>query len=111
MLCIKTGMASEYAVAKQYAAADVLVLTGELSANDIDKVVPATCTGIISFGLCGGLAPQAVIGQAFICDTLVTPTGNYQADVVWRKRLYAQTLYYERHWWSSGDFSNARARP
>jgi adenosylhomocysteine nucleosidase len=107
MLTIKTGMQSEYQVAKQYAAPGTLILTGEQTVDTLQKAVPTNCDAIISFGLCGGLSPQAQIGQAFICDTLVTPDGTFQADVAWRKRLFAATKYYERHWWSSGNFNTA----
>ena len=100
-------MSSEYQVAKQYAAPGTLILTGLQTVGTLQTVVPTNCEAIISFGLCGGLSPQAQIGQAFICDTLVTPKGDFQADVAWRKRLFAATKYYERHWWSSDAFNTA----
>ena len=107
MIVVKTGMASEYAVAKEYAAPDVLVLTGKQTIANLVVNVPPACTGIISFGLCGGLADIAKIGQAFIYDVVQTPAGNFICDEAWRKRLFAATKYYECHCWSSGSFNTA----
>jgi hypothetical protein len=107
VIAVKTGMSSEYAVAKQYAAPDVLVLTGEQTVSSLIVNIPYTCTGIISFGLCGGLSERALIGQAFIYDTVVTPAQSLTCDVAWRKRLFAASKYYECHCWSSGNFNTA----
>lgn len=113
MLVVKVGMSSEYNLVKKYIGQGVLLLSGQFTADQLDKAVPSTCTGIISTGLCGGLAKDVVVGQVIICDTLVTPgTGGakykpYTADVTWRKNLFAATRYWERHWWSSGAFNTA----
>lgn len=106
-LCIKTGMASEYNIAMRFARPGTQVLTGLQTADSLHKLVPDTCKAIISFGLCGGLAPEAQIGQAFIYDRVVTPTTMYPANIAWRKRLFAATRYYERGCWSTGDFNTA----
>lgn len=115
ILCIKTGMSSELAVAEQYAAPDVLNLTGTQTVATLQQNVPADCGGIISFGLCGGLAPefdaggnpQCVVGQAFIYDRVATPDAVHQCDAAWRQRLFAATRYFERSCWSSGEFNTA----
>lgn len=106
-LCIKTGMTDEFNIATAYAEKGTLILTGLQSLATLEQLVPQTCTGIISFGLCGGLSPGAQIGQIFIADTVITPTQTYQADIAWRKRLFAKTKAYERHWYSSGIFNTA----
>ena len=106
MLVIKTGMQSEYSVAKRYADPSVLVLTGEYTATTLETAVPQNCAGIISFGLCGELAGDT-IGQAFIYDTVDTPDGTFVCDVAWRLRLFHVTHYYEAHCWSSGQFNTA----
>lgn len=106
-LWIKTGMDVEDRVAKTYAAKDVLVLTGEYTADQLAALRPQNCSGIVSFGLCGGLWTGAQIGQAFIYDTIVTPTASFACDAAWRRRLFAATKYYEAHCWSSGDFNTA----
>lgn len=106
-LCIKTGMTTEQQIAKCYADPSVLVLTGQFTVAELDAALPKTIDAILSFGVCGGLAPQAQIGQAFIYDAARTPNGNFIADIGWRKRLFAATKYYERTIWSSGEFNTA----
>ena len=106
-LCIKTGMESEYEVARAYFSPNVLMLTGTQTVESLSKSVPGDCTGIISFGLCGGLAPQALIGQAFIYDAVVTPDWVYPCDPAWVKALFTVTRYYERKCWSDGVMNTA----
>jgi len=108
MLVIKTGMSDEAAIAKACAAPGTLILSGVQTVAMLTAAVPSECRAILSFGLCGGLSPQAQIGQVFIGDVLIGPDGgSYIADVAWRKRLFAATRYYERHWYSSGIFNQA----
>ncbi len=109
-LCIKTGMVVEQQIARKYAAPGTLVLTGKHTADDLQRVVPHDCRAIISLGVCGGLAPAARIGQAFIYDRIVTGLGNeetYLCDPFWRKRLFEATRYYECRCWSTGEFNTA----
>jgi adenosylhomocysteine nucleosidase len=106
MLVIKTGMQSEYDIAKRYADPSALILTGIQTAADLKRNVPQNCTGIISFGLCGQLSGE-VIGQAFIYDLIRTPAGDFMPDPDWRKRLFAATRYVECRCWSSGKFNTA----
>lgn len=106
-LVIKTGMSVEQQIARKYAAPDVTVLVGLATASTLDQVVPNDCEAIMSLGVCGGLAPQAQIGQTFIYSKVVTPTDKYLCDPVWRKRLFSATHYYECHCYSSGEFNTA----
>ena len=112
-LVIKTGMAVEQAIAQRYAAAGTLVLTGEMDAVTLDAAVPKDCDAILSFGVCGGLAPDAKIGQTFIYSHVVSADGDRLCDVPWRQRLFAATHHFERHAWSmpidSGDTVADRA--
>lgn len=105
MLTIKTGMADETKIAKAHCAPDVLVLSGIQTVESLDKLVPKECTGIISFGLCGGLAPEPRIGQIFLGDVLITPEGNFYPDYKWGTRFLAKTGATESHWYSSGQFN------
>lgn len=111
-VAVKCGMSVEADIARHHAGSDALVLYGAQGATPdaLEANVPKTVRGIISFGVCGGLSPLAKIGQAFICSTLVTPTGTYYADIGWRKRLFAATRFYERHWWSTSVFNTANDR-
>lgn len=106
-LVVKTGMVTEFNIAKKYAAAGTSVLTGEYTPETLDAALPHDCTALISVGVCGGLSPEAKIGQAFIYDRVVTPSGPIVADALWRHRLFTATRYYERGCWSSGEFNTA----
>ena len=107
VLTIKTGMVIEQAIAQKYVAPGTLVLTGEFTTDGLDAAVPQDCKAILSLGVCGGLAPEAQIGQAFIYDRVVTPNQTFTCDSGWRKRLFAATRYYERGCWSDGQFNTA----
>ena len=107
MLTIKTGMVKEAEIARAYAAPGFSVLNGIHSAADLHKTVPAKCTAIISFGLCGALAPEVQIGQLFVADVLVSPEREYHADAEWGARLLANTMGSRADWWSSGLFNTA----
>ena len=107
MLTIKTGLANEAEIARSHAGPNTLVLTGGQSAADLHSVVPSACTAIISFGLCGALAPELEIGQLFVADVLVTPAGRYQANPEWGTRLLAKTKGSRSNWWSSGATNTA----
>ena len=107
MLCIKTGMVMEERIARSYAAPGTLVLTGDMTVADLDRVVPYDCEAIMSFGLCGGIGTLPVVGQCFLATTMVTPSGNYHSDPAWLHRLFTKTRAYEVHWYSSGLFNTA----
>jgi adenosylhomocysteine nucleosidase len=107
-LVIKTGMSIEQQIARTYAAPGTLVLSGEFTIDTLDAAVPKDCEAIISVGVCGGLSPKALIGQAFIYRACRSPGGLvYPAAVWWRQRLFAATKYYECDVWSSGEFNTA----
>lgn len=105
-LVIKTGMAVEQQIAAKYAARGTIVITGEYTAETLEAI-PNDCEAIISLGVCGGLSPDAQIGQAFIYDRVVTDKAEYACDRQWTHRLYASTSYYVRSCWSTGQFNTA----
>ena len=108
MLVIKTGMASEFALVKKFAAPDVLVLTGLMTADDLRKAVPSNATAIISVGLCGGLAPSIKVGDIVLASTVETPDDEqFFADTGWTLRLHQCTGARGARWWSSGAFNTA----
>lgn len=107
MLVIKTGMASEFAIAKKYAAPDVLVLTGVMTADDLRKAVPSNASAIISVGLCGGLSPAVSVGDVVIASVVDTPDATYFADPSWQVNLHSAVKALGVRWWSSGEFNTA----
>jgi adenosylhomocysteine nucleosidase len=106
-LCIKTGMVSEQRIVRSYAGPNVLVLTGVQTVASLEILVPKSVKAILSSGLCGGLVPQANVGEGFVCGTLRTPDGDYVADAEWGNRLRHATYFMACTWWSSGKFNTA----
>lgn len=107
MLVVKTGMQSEADVASSVVAPGTFVLAGQHTPEQLQALIPTNCDAIMSFGLCGGLAPQAEIAQVFLCTTLVTPDGSFEADKDWIVRLFARTKLYAQHWYSTGVYNEA----
>jgi adenosylhomocysteine nucleosidase len=108
-------MASEEKLVRRYIGPGVTLVSGVFTTDALDKVVPKDCTGIISTGLCGGLAADVAVGQIVICDKLVTPADTeyvrahnwYEGDPRWREDLFAATHGMAVDWWSSGAFNTA----
>lgn len=48
------------------------------------------CTGVISFGIAGGLDPALSPGQAVVASAVVGDGARYEADAAWAARLQAQ---------------------
>ena len=108
MLCIKTGMPVEADIARIHSK-DSLVLSGIQTVEMLQKNVPNDCTGIMSFGMCGGLRPGSpVVGQTLIASYLVGPNDEtYSPDEHWVRRLFGQTYAYVQPWFSNGQFNTA----
>jgi adenosylhomocysteine nucleosidase len=107
MFIIKTGMRPEFQIAKAFTGPNTLVLTGIQTAADIEKQMPADCMGIMSFGLCGGLADGVEVGATFLATNVVCNDGTFQADAAWNARIYTKVRASEVHWWSTGEFNTA----
>jgi len=53
------------------------------------RAIADGATGLISFGLAGGLSPQAVTGAVVLPAMLASDAGEWHADKAWRNRLAA----------------------
>jgi nucleoside phosphorylase len=82
-------MADEMRIAKAIAGPDVLVLSGVMTASDLQKAVPLTCRAILNSGLCGGLAPGINVGDIVIATKLY-PSERVM-DAAWSARLCKAT--------------------
>jgi Phosphorylase superfamily len=108
MLTIVTGLKEEADVAREIAAPGTLILCGKAQRDNIHNLVPANCTAIMKFGLCGGLSTElATIGQFIIGDMLTDGTNKYLPDPSWMHRMFARTRAYERRWFSNGLYRDA----
>jgi hopanoid-associated phosphorylase len=55
----------------------------------IDAAADGGCSGIISFGVAGGLDPALAPGDRIIAASIVTDHGRYRADEAWVRALLA----------------------
>lgn len=106
-LAIKTGMTSEEATAKTVASWDTVVLSGQMGVADFVLKVPHTVTGILSFGLCGGLAPGLPVGGVVLAGTLIDGTETYHPDYDWTARLAMCLGVTPVPYFSTGQFNLA----
>lgn len=100
-------MTIEANTAKLCASWDTLILSGQMTVADFERMVPSTVTGILSFGMCGGLAPGLPVGGVVLCSELITDQGIYYPDLIWNNKLsqtldIAPSIYY-----STGQFNLA----
>lgn len=106
-LCIKCGMSAEVATAKQAASFDTLVLSGIMDVAAFEAQVPSTVTGILSFGLCGGLVPGLPVGGVALANVLIDGKTIYRPNGLWTGRL-AQALGVKPvPYFSTGEFDLA----
>ncbi|MDB5416133.1 MAG: Phosphorylase [Rubritepida sp.] len=54
--------------------------------------LPDDVTGVLSFGIAGGLAPTVAPGDLFIATALLTPSESFAADPRWLADLSHRTL-------------------
>jgi adenosylhomocysteine nucleosidase len=55
----------------------------------IEAAAAAGCSGIVSFGVAGGLDPALVAGDLIIASSVVTDQSRYRADEAWARALLA----------------------
>ena len=105
---VKTGMKNEYDIAKAHFDPASVILTGIQTVADLEKNVPSYVRKIISFGMNGGLRPEApIVGQTIICSHLVGPDGIYYPDQHWNHQIFLKTKYFEAPIYSDGNFNES----
>lgn len=112
-LCIRCGMSSEFQRANFYANPGTVILDGVMTPDQLDAKVPPEVTAILSFGLCGGLAPSVKVGDGFIYEAVITPAptnlATYRANLSWMNALAKATGFPVAQCWSSGEFNTANS--
>ncbi|WP_087668954.1 phosphorylase [Caballeronia humi] len=53
----------------------------------LSEAVARGCSGIVSFGTAGGLAPDLEAGTLIVADAVVGPLGRIATDVTWSNRI------------------------
>ena len=82
-----TGLAFEARIAAG-PGVDVLCATERLRSLEwLEASTAYECSGIISFGIAGGLDRRLSPGDWVIASSVVTDTGQFPADPSWARRL------------------------
>jgi hopanoid-associated phosphorylase len=81
------GMAFEAKIARGPGVEAVFAARADLLERALSEAVARGCSGIISFGTAGGLAPQLEPGMLVIADAVSGPFGRIDTDAEWSARL------------------------
>jgi adenosylhomocysteine nucleosidase len=84
MLVIVCGLADEKHVAEK---SGTLVLCGINATSTLDSLVPAECTGLLSFGACGALSPELSIADLLLGTSITDDEAVHAVDAAWLERL------------------------
>jgi hopanoid-associated phosphorylase len=82
------GMAFEARIAKGPGVEAVFAARADLLERAISEALARGCSGIISFGTAGGLAPDLKPGTVIIASAVSGPLGNFETDPEWSARLF-----------------------
>jgi hopanoid-associated phosphorylase len=84
-----TGMAFEARIARGEGVEVVYAARADLLERALTAAVARGCSGIVSFGTAGGLAPDLEPGSVIVADAVEGPLGRIETDRRWADRLAA----------------------
>ena len=84
-----TGMAFEARIVRGEGVEVVYAARADLLERALSVAVARGCSGIISFGTAGGLAPDLEPGAVIVADAVEGPLGRFATDLRWSGRLAA----------------------
>jgi hopanoid-associated phosphorylase len=84
-----TGMAFEARIVRGEGVDVVYAARADLLERALSAAVARGCSGIVSFGTAGGLAPDLAPGTLIIADAVDGPSGRLATDPQWSARLAA----------------------
>ncbi|HEX7931736.1 MAG TPA: phosphorylase, partial [Paraburkholderia sp.] len=86
---VVTGMAFEARIARGKGVEVVYAARADLLERALSAAVARGCSGIVSFGTAGGLAPELKPGALIVADAVEGPFGHVPTDSAWSDRLAA----------------------
>ena len=84
-----TGMAFEARIARGEGVDVVFAARADLLERALRAALVRGCSGIVSFGTAGGLAPDLEAGTLIVADAVDGPFGRVATDAAWTERLAA----------------------
>lgn len=88
-LIVVVGLAFEARIAAGAGRQVICAGIGRDLAGTLARVVTPDTRGLISFGVCGGLAPHLKPGSCIVGSAVITPDGRVATDPQWSQRLLA----------------------
>jgi len=82
-----TGMAFEARIARGDGVDVVYAARSDLLERALNAAVARGCSGIVSFGTAGGLAPDLEPGTLIVADAVEGPFGRLATDSQWAERM------------------------
>lgn len=86
---VVTGMAFEARIARGKGVEVVYAARADLLERALSAAVARGCSGIVSFGTAGGLAPDLAPGTLIVGEAVEGPFGRIETDRAWADRLAA----------------------
>lgn len=86
---VVTGMAFEARIARGEGVEVVYAARADLLERALTAAVARGCSGIVSFGTAGGLAPELEPGALIVADAVEGPFGRIDTDRRWAGKLAA----------------------
>ncbi len=84
-----TGMAFEARIARGPGVEAVFAARADLLERALSEALARGCSGIVSFGTAGGLAPDLEPGTVIIASAVTGPLGVIDTDAEWSARMFA----------------------
>lgn len=84
-----TGMAFEAKIVRGQGVDVVFAARSDWLERALSEAIARGCSGIISFGTAGGLAPDLAPGALIIADSVCGPLGEVPTDAAWSARIVA----------------------
>ncbi|MGF6773422.1 hopanoid-associated phosphorylase [Paraburkholderia sp. GAS199] len=86
---VVTGMAFEAKIARGEGVDVVYAARADLLERALSAALARGCSGIVSFGTAGGLAPDLDAGALIVAEAVDGPFGRLPTDRLWADRLAA----------------------
>jgi len=86
---VVTGMAFEARIARGEGVEVVYAARADLLERALSAAIARGCSGIVSFGTAGGLAPDLEPGAVVVADAVEGPFGRLATDRSWADRFVA----------------------
>jgi hopanoid-associated phosphorylase len=86
---VVTGMAFEARIARGQGVEVVYAARADLLERALSAAVARGCSGIVSFGTAGGLAPDLEPGALIVAEAVEGPFGRIGTDRAWGERFAA----------------------